>query len=106
MEKGLVVIVELLSSEKPKILEGQSKIESLSIDQPKQIDHVHRFTSTRKMGANIRQNILPNIFDHETSHTRMLSVVDYEKGILNIIVLDPKEQNKVTNVSMLMQFTH
>jgi hypothetical protein len=46
------------------------------------------------MGSKIRQNILPKIFDHETSQTRMLSVVDYEKGRLNIAVLEPKEQEE------------
>jgi hypothetical protein len=46
------------------------------------------------MGSKIKQNILPNIFDQETSQTRMLSVVDYEKGRLNIVVLEPKEQKE------------
>jgi hypothetical protein len=59
--------------------------------------------ATRKMGAKIKQNILPKIFDQETSHTRMLYGVDYEKGKLNIAVIEPKEKKKVI---ILMQFTH
>jgi len=30
----------------------------------------------------------------------MLSVVDYEKGRLNIVVIEPKERRKVTNISI------
>jgi hypothetical protein len=62
--------------------------------------------ATRKMGAKIKQNILPKIFDQETSQTRMLSVVDYEKGRLNIAVLEPKEKKKVTNISIDLNAVH
>jgi hypothetical protein len=36
----------------------------------------------------------------------MLSVVDYEKGRLNITVLEPKEQKKVTNISIDLNAVH
>jgi hypothetical protein len=67
----------------------------LDTDQSKQIDHVHQFTTTRKMGANIKQNILLKIFDQETSQNKMLSDVDYGKGILNRVVMEPKEKNNL-----------
>jgi hypothetical protein len=86
--------------------ESQSGTQSSNTNQTKQIDHVHQFTATRKKGAKIKQNILPKIFDHETTQARMLSVVDYEKGKLNIAVLEPKEQKKVTNVSIDLNAIH
>jgi hypothetical protein len=58
------------------------------------------------MGAKIRQNILPKIFDHETYQTKMVSIVDYEKGRLNIAVLEPKEKKKVTKVSINLNAIH
>jgi hypothetical protein len=63
--------------------------------------------ATKKIGAKIKQNILPKIFDQGASQTRMLSVVDYEKGKLNIVVLETKDQKKVTiSLLILMQFIH
>jgi hypothetical protein len=44
----------------------------------------------------MRQNSIPEIFDQGGSQTRMIFVVDYEKGRLNIIVMNPKQHNKVT----------
>jgi hypothetical protein len=79
MEKTHVAIVEVSSSYKIKSIEGQNEIESESAYQVKQIDHVHHFMDIRKIGANIKHNIIPKIFYHETSQTRTLSIVDYEK---------------------------
>ena len=106
MDKGPDVIVEVLSSENPKGTKGQNETEPVSIDQAKKIDHVHHFMDIRKIGKKFKQNIIPKIFDHETYQTRMLSVVDYEKGRLNIAVLDPKEQKKVTKVSIDLDAIH
>jgi hypothetical protein len=36
----------------------------------------------------------------------MISVVDYEKGRLNIAVMEPKEQKKVTNISIDLNAVH
>jgi len=62
--------------------------------------------ATRKIGAKIKQNILPKIFDQGASQTRMLSIVDYEKCKLNIVVLETKYQMKVTNISIDINAVH
>jgi hypothetical protein len=36
----------------------------------------------------------------------MLSVLDYEKGRLNIAILEPKEHNKVTKLSIDLNAVH
>jgi hypothetical protein len=36
----------------------------------------------------------------------MLSTMDYEKKRLNIVVLDPKEQKKDTNISIYLNAVH
>jgi hypothetical protein len=66
----------------------------VSTNQAKKIDHVHHFVDIGKMGSKIKQNILPKIFDQEKSQTRMLCAVDYEKGGLNIAILELKEKKK------------
>jgi hypothetical protein len=106
MIRELVVMVEVSSSTNPKSAKSQSGKEPLDTYQSNQIDHVHHFMATRNMGENIKQNILPKIFDQEKSQTRMLSVVDYEKGRLKIEVLEPKEKNKVTNISIDLNAVH
>jgi hypothetical protein len=58
------------------------------------------------MSSKMRQNIIPKIFDQGGSQTRMLSVVDYEKGRLNIAVMEPKQQKKVTKVSIDLNVVH
>jgi hypothetical protein len=44
----------------------------------------------KKKGVKIKQDIIPKIFDQDPSQTRLLSVMDYEKGKLNIAVLGIK----------------
>jgi hypothetical protein len=60
----------------------------------------------RKTCAKIKNNIIPKIYDHDVYQTRMISVVDYEKGRLNIVVMEPKEQKKVTNISIDLNAVH
>jgi hypothetical protein len=106
VDKGPPTIVELSSSDYPKNTKGQSETESGSTYQAKKIDVVHHFMDIRKMGANIKKKNLPKNFEHDTSQTRMISVVDYEKGILNIVVMEPKEWKKVTNISIDLNAVH
>jgi hypothetical protein len=54
----------------------------------------------KKKGVKIKQDIFPKIYDQGSSQTRLLSTMDYEKGKLNIVVLESKDQNKVTNISI------
>jgi hypothetical protein len=54
----------------------------------------------RKTGARIRKSMIPKIYDHEAYQTRMISVVDYEEGKLNIAVMESKDQKKVTSISI------
>jgi len=73
---------------------------SSTTDQSKQIDFVNQFRDIRKMSSKIRKKIISKIFDQGGLHTRIIYVVDYEKGTLNITVMEPKQQNKVTKVSI------
>ena len=50
--------------------------------------------------------IIPKVYDRDAYHTRMIQVVDYEKGRLNIAVMEPKEKNKVTNISIDLNSFH
>jgi len=36
----------------------------------------------------------------------MVSTIDYKNGILNIVVIEPKEKNKVTNISIDLNVVH
>ena len=58
------------------------------------------------MGSKIKKNILPKIFEHDTSQTRMILVVDYEKVILNIAVMETKEHKKMTNILIDLNAVH
>jgi hypothetical protein len=53
-----------------------------------------------KQGVNIKKNILPKIYVQGPTQTRLLFSMDYEKGKLNITVLESKDKNKVTNISI------
>jgi hypothetical protein len=78
----------------------------LTTDQSKHIDFVNQFRDIRKMSSKIMQNIIPKIFDQGGSHTHMLYVVDYEKGRLNIAVMERKEKKKVSKVSIDINAVH
>jgi hypothetical protein len=58
------------------------------------------------MSSKIMKNIIPKIFDQGGSHTRMLSVFYYEKGRLNIVVMEPKQKKKVKKVSIDLNALH
>jgi len=45
----------------------------------------------RKEGARIKKSMIHKIYDHDTCQTRMISVVDYGKGKMNIEVMEPKD---------------
>jgi hypothetical protein len=60
----------------------------------------------RKTGANIKKTIIPKVYEHDAYQTRMILVVDYEKGRLNIVIMEPKEQKKVTNISIDLNAFH
>jgi len=60
----------------------------------------------KKNFVNIKQNVYPKIYDQGTSQKTLLSAMDYEKGKLNIVVLKPKDQNKVTNISIDLNVVH
>jgi hypothetical protein len=62
--------------------------------------------ATKNMGAKIKTNILPKIFDKEESHTKVISHVDYEKGKLNIAVMESNDENKVTNIFIDLNAIH
>jgi len=91
MDKGPAVIVEVSSSKNTKGTKGQSEIEPGSTDQAKQIDYVHHFMNIRKIRENNKHNVIPKIFDLDTSQTIMILVLDYEKLSLNITVMEPKK---------------
>jgi hypothetical protein len=105
-KKGLDVIVEVTSSEKLESVGSQSETESLITKQAKKIYQAHHFMEIRKMCANIKKTIIPKFYDHDAYQTIMISVVDYEKGRLNIAVMEPKEQKKVTNISIDLNAIH
>jgi len=60
----------------------------------------------RKTCAKTKKTIIPKVYDHDAYHTRMISVVNYEKGRLNIVVMEPKEQKKVTNIFIDLNAVH
>jgi hypothetical protein len=60
----------------------------------------------KKICANIKNNFIPKIYDHDVYHTMMISVVNYEKGRLNIVVMEPKQQNNVANISIDLNVVH
>jgi hypothetical protein len=105
-KKGHVVTIEVTSSENLKSVGSQSETESRTIDQSKQLDQVQQFMEIRKAGASIKKSMIPKVYDHDAYQTRMISVVDYEKGRLNIAVMEPKEQKKVTNISIDLNVVH
>jgi hypothetical protein len=45
----------------------------------------------RKEGESIKKIIIPKLYDHDACHTRMISVVYYDKGRLNIAGMEPKK---------------
>jgi hypothetical protein len=107
VDKESIVVVEVSSSEKVNNTEGQNETMSLTTDQSKHIDFVNQFRDIRKMSSKIRKKIIPKIFDQGGLHTRIIYVVDYEKVTLNITVMEPKQQNKVTKVLLIsMQCFH
>jgi hypothetical protein len=85
---------------------SQNEIESGTIDQSKQVQHVHQFMEIKKAGASIKKCMIPKVYDQDAYQTRMISVVDYEKGRLNIAVMEPKKQKKVTNISIDLSVVH
>jgi hypothetical protein len=42
--------------------------------------------------------MIPKFYDHDAYQNRMISVVYYEKGRLNIVTMEPKDKKKVTNI--------
>jgi len=99
-KKGLVLTIEITSLEKLKSVGSQSKIELGTIDQSKLVDQVHQFMEIRKASASIKKSMIPKVYDHDAYHTRMISTMYYQKGRLNIIVMEPKEQKKLKNISI------
>jgi hypothetical protein len=61
---------------------------------------------SEKWASKIKKNIIPRIFDQGGSQTRMLSAIDYEKGRLSIALMEPKQQKKVTKVSIDLNAVH
>jgi len=57
----------------------------------------------RKIGANIKNNIIPKFYAYQT---KTISVVDYKKGKLNIAVMEPKEHKKVKYMSIDLNAVH
>jgi hypothetical protein len=104
VDRGPVMTVEISTSTKSKSPGEQSETESLTTNQP--IDYVNQFMEIRQAGAKIKKNITPHIFEYDASQARMISVVDYEKGKLNIVVIEQKEKKKVTNVSIDLNAVH
>jgi hypothetical protein len=104
--KEPAMVIEVSSSTNHGSSESQGGKESIDTYQLNQVDHVHQFMATKKMGAKIKQNILPKIFDQGASQTRVLSIVDYEKGKLNIAVMESNDQKKVTNISIDLNAVH
>jgi hypothetical protein len=60
----------------------------------------------RKTSASIKKKIFPEVYDHDAYHTRMISIVDYEKGRLNMKVMEPKKYKKVTKISIDVNVVH
>jgi hypothetical protein len=44
-----------------------------------------------KTCAKIKKTTIPKFYDHDAYQTRMISIVDYEKGRLNIAIMEAKE---------------
>jgi hypothetical protein len=59
----------------------------------------------KKAGASIKKSMIPKVYDHDAYQTRMISIVDYEKGRLNITFVEPKKK-KVTNISIDINVVH
>jgi hypothetical protein len=87
------VVIEFLSSTNAQNLESQAGKEALGTDQSKQGNPYHQFMEIKKKGVKIKQDIYPQICDQGSSQTKLLSALDYEKGKLNIVVLESKDQN-------------
>jgi len=61
----------------------------------------------KKKGVKSKKYIYPRICDQGSSQTKLLSSMDYEKGKINIYILELNDQNikssenyKVTNISV------
>jgi hypothetical protein len=54
----------------------------------------------KNKGVKIKKDMFPKIYDQGSSQTKLLSSMDYEKGKLNLYVLESKDQNKITNISL------
>jgi len=90
IDRGHVMIVEITTSARSKNQGEQSEIESLITNQP--IDYVNKFMEIRKTCAKIKKNITHRIFEHDASQAIMISIVGYQKGKLNIVVIEQKEK--------------
>jgi hypothetical protein len=60
----------------------------------------------KKAGADIKNNMIPKVYDHDVYHTRMISAIYYEKGRFIIAVMEPKNQKKVINISIDLNVVH
>jgi len=73
------VTVEVTSSDKIESIGSQSETKSVIIDQAKKLEQIHNFMEIRKIGAKIKKTIIPNIYDHDAYHTKMISSLEYVK---------------------------
>jgi hypothetical protein len=60
----------------------------------------------RKEGARIKNNMIVEMYDHDAYQTKMISTMDYERGRLNIAVMEPKEHKKVKYMSIDLNAVH
>jgi hypothetical protein len=60
----------------------------------------------RKTDSRIKESIIPKIYDHDTYQNRMISVVENEKGRLNIVFMEPNVHKKMTNIYIDLNNVH
>jgi hypothetical protein len=97
---GKPMIIEVVSTLKEH-LSSQSDVQPMKIDS----EPFKRFMEIKEKGVEIKQDAFSQMYDPETSHTRMLSAMDFEKGKLNIVVLETRE-NKRTNITFDLNALH
>jgi hypothetical protein len=67
--------------------------------------HFKRFMEIKEKGVEIKQDDFSQIYDPENAHTIMLFGMDFEKGKLNIVVLETRE-NKRTSITFDLNALH
>jgi hypothetical protein len=97
---GQPMIIEVVSTLKEHFY-IQPDVQLMKIDS----EPFKRFMEIKEKGLEIKQDVFSQMYDLETSHTIIISTMDFEKRKLNIVVLETRE-NKRTNINFYLNSLH